>query len=220
MIYFVTRAPICGSILETVLFTDSTYRRTVVRLPWRIDYPIGGDMRACPDLSQVVKLGADRFVLRRMRPDDRCPYADFIARMQTGDLRRRFCDPSGPLPGSDFDQHALTDATGGAGFVAVRETSGSADEIVGEARLYRYPGTSAAELAIMVRSDMQRRGLGRALIRTTIDYCAAHALDMIARILPDNAAMIRLAERSGMQVEHAPNGALAIAHLRGSARGA
>ena len=174
---------------------------------------IEGDMRAYPNRCQVVELGADRFVLRPIRPDDRRQHADFIARIDIEHLRRRFCDPSGPSPEADFERHVRSDAIGDAGFVAERETSGGTGEIVGEVRLYRYPGAAATELAIMVRSDMQRRGLGRALMRTTVEYCAAHGLEMIARILPDNEAMIRLAERSGMQVEHGPGGTLAIAHL-------
>jgi acetyltransferase len=163
--------------------------------------------------AQRVELGGDRFVLRPIRPEDRRAYADFIARLGAEDLRRRFFDPSGLSPESEFERYVLTDHAGGAGFVAVCEASGSAEEIVGESRVYRYPGSSAAELAIIVRSDMQHRGLGHALMQKAIDYCTARGLEMIARILPDNDAMIRLAERSGMHVEHGPGGNLAIAHL-------
>ena len=73
------------------------------------------------------------------------------------------------------------------------------------------------ELAIIVRSDMQRRGLGRALRRRAIDYCAAQGLEMIAQILPENDAMIGLASRSGMQLEHVPGSDLVIAHMHAAA---
>src|SRR5689334_9743267 len=100
------------------------------------------------DIAQVVELGGDRFMLRPMRPEDRRAYADFIARVEARDLRRRFFDPGGASPETDFERHGPTGHGDGIRFVAVREASGSADELVGEARVYRYPGTSAAELAI------------------------------------------------------------------------
>ena len=171
-------------------------------------------MRAHSDeVAQALELGAERVVLRPVRAEDRAAYANFLSRIDPSDLRRRFFDPHGLSPESDFEHHARTDRDGGAGFVAVRKVEGRADEIVGEARVHKYPGVRAAELAIIVRSDMQRRGLGHALMQKAIEYCAAQRLEMIARILPDNDAMIRLANRSGMQVEHTPEGNLAVALL-------
>jgi acetyltransferase len=161
------------------------------------------------DLEQVVELGAERFVLRPIVPDDERAHADFIGRMDPSDLRRRFFDANGA---SHPGERARIDHDREVVFVAVREPQRSG-EIVGEARAHVYPGASTAELAIMVRSDMRRRGLGRALLRKTIEYCAAHRLEMIAQILPENEAMIRLAKRSGMQVELSPAGDVAIAHM-------
>ncbi|HEX2825801.1 MAG TPA: GNAT family protein [Burkholderiales bacterium] len=171
-------------------------------------------MRAQLDeVAQVLELGTEQVVLRPVRAEDRAAYVDFISRIDPADLRRRFFDAHGLSPQSDFEHHVRKDRDGGTGFVAVRQLRGSPDEIVGEARVHRYPGVRAAELAIIVRSDMQRRGLGRALMQKAIEYCAAHGMEVIARMLPDNDAMIGLAKRSGMQVEHAPDGHLAIAHL-------
>jgi acetyltransferase len=191
-----------------------TYQLTRVRVRSPVGKPTsGGYARAFKEVAQVLELGPERVVLRPARVEDRGPYADFISRIDPIDLRRRFFDPHGLSPQSDFEHHVRKDCHGGAGFVAVRKVQGSADEIVGEARIHRYPGVRAGELAIIVRSDMQRRGLGQALMQKAIEYCAAHRLEMIARVLPDNDAMIRLANRSGMQIEHAPEGHLAIAHL-------
>jgi acetyltransferase len=82
-----------------------------------------------------------------------------------------------PVARVDFEHLSRTDQDRDIAFVAVRQARTGTEEILGEVGLHRYPGTPTAELAIMVRSDMQRRGLGRALMRKAGDYCAAHGLD-------------------------------------------
>jgi acetyltransferase len=171
-------------------------------------------MPAYSSERESLELGGDRFVLRPIRPEDRDAYADFIARFDASDLRRRFFHPSGLFPEIDLERYVAVDHDQEVAFVAVARSRSGKEEIVGEARVQRYPGTSTAELAIMVRTDMQRRGLGSALMRKAIEYCAAHGLEMIAQILPENAAMIALAKRSGMQVEQVPGSDLAVAHIR------
>ena len=56
------------------------------------------------------------------------------------------------------------------------------------------------QVSMLVRSDMQRRGLGRALL--LIDARATGLHELIGQMLPDNQAMIALARRCGMEVEH------------------
>jgi acetyltransferase len=99
-------------------------------------------------------------------------------------------------------------------FVAVQRDGRAAGEIAGEVRAFVHPGGVTAEFAILVRSDVKRRGLGRALLAKMIDYCRASGLtELIGQILPQNAAMIALARRCGMQVETVPGASVAIAHI-------
>jgi hypothetical protein len=46
-----------------------------------------------------------------------------------------------------------------------------------------------------------------------LEYCRAAGLSLIARIRLVNTAMIRLAQRCGMDVERRPENDLAIAHI-------
>ena len=165
------------------------------------------------DLEQVVEIGTDRFLLRPVRPEDHRAYADFFARIDAEDLRRRFFHPNGLSPEILFERYAQANSDTEAAFVALRQPREEPEDIVGEVRIFRYAGTSTAELAIIVRSDMQRRGLGRALMQKAVDYCASRGLEMIAQMRPENEAMIGLAKRSGMQVDHQPGSNLAVAHL-------
>jgi acetyltransferase len=169
---------------------------------------------ACPEaVEQVVLLGADRFVLRSLRPEDRDAYADFIARMDESDLRRRFVRAGSAAPESDLTRYTRLDPSREAAFVSVRQSGTASGEIVGEVRAYRYPEAPTAEVAVIVRSDMKGRGLGSALMAKMIEYCRAAGLELIAQIRPDNTAMIRLARHCGMEVEHAPGSSLAIAYI-------
>jgi acetyltransferase len=170
--------------------------------------------RACPQaVEQVVPLGADRFVLRSLQPEDHGAYAEFIARMDESDLRRRFVRAGTATPESDLTRYTRLDPSREAAFVAVRQSGTASGEIVGEVRAYRYPEAPTAEVAVIVRSDMKGRGLGSALMAKMIQYCRAAGLELIAQIRPDNTAMIRLAQRCGMEVEHAPGSSLAIAYI-------
>jgi acetyltransferase len=170
-------------------------------------------MRNHRDDEEILMLGVDRLVLRPIRSEDRHAYASFIDRIESADLRRRFFHRDGLSPEIDFERCVSIDDENEVAFVAVRESQQGHEEIVGEARLYRYPEAAAAELAIIVQSDMHRRGLGRALMRKAIEYCTTHGLEMIAQILSSNDAMIGLAKSVGMEVEYTPGSDLAVAHM-------
>ena len=63
---------------------------------------------------------------------------------------------------------------------------------------------------------MKGRGLVRVLMDKMIEYCGASELEVIAQIRPQNTAMMRIAERCGMEVEHRSGSDLAIAHTGGN----
>jgi len=171
-------------------------------------------MRSYPrELEEMRELGSERFLSRAIRPEDGPAYAEFISRIAEPDLRLRFIGDKDVSPHRGLVRDTRTDYALEMVFVAVRQSAPGAGEIVGEVRAYRYPESPTAEAAIIVRSDMKRRGLGRALLEKMIRYCRANGLELIGRILPENTAMRRLAERSGMEVEHWPGSDLAIAHI-------
>jgi acetyltransferase len=175
----------------------------------RVRYPEDDD-------CEVVDLGADRFILRAIRPEDRRAYFDFIARMDETDLRQRFAYVGEAASKSDFAGYTHPDHHRERSLVAVGQSGPSKGDIVGEVRAYQYAEGSTVEVAVIVRSDMQGCGLGSALMARMIEYCRADGLEVIAQIRPENTAMIRLAKRFGMDVEHAPGSDLAIAHLGGT----
>lgn len=163
-------------------------------------------------LEEVVQLKGLAALLRPIRPEDAAAYADFISRSDAQDLRMRFFTLVRRLPARELARYTQIDYDREMAFVAV--PAGGPPEILGEIRIYAYAGGDAVEFALLVRSDMQRRGLGRALLQKAIDYSRARgSAVLIGQINPDNEPMLALARACGMEVELPPGGSLAVAHL-------
>ena len=62
------------------------------------------------------------------------------------------------------------------------------------------PDNQQAEFAMVVRSDQQRQGIGRALLAKMIDYCRGRGTrEMVGQIMADNVAMRGLARKLGFR---------------------
>jgi acetyltransferase len=78
---------------------------------------------------------------------------------------------------------------------------GTENEIVAVGRLTRTPGTSEAEVAVLVADPFQHCGLGSELLRRLIQVGRDEKLEKItATMLPENMAMRALVARSGFEV--------------------
>jgi acetyltransferase len=77
-----------------------------------------------------------------------------------------------------------------------------APETLGVARAMADPDNTSAEFAVLVRSDLKGKGLGRALLEKLIRYCASRGTrELIGDVLAGNAAMLRLSARLGFVAE-------------------
>lgn len=164
------------------------------------------------ELEQKVQIKGLEVLLRPIRPEDAAAYADFVARTGAEDLRMRFFTLVRRMPARDLARYTQIDYDREMAFVAVEADGGHG--IFGEIRIYAFRGTDAAEFALLVRSDVQRRGLGRALLRKAIGYSRARgSAALLGQIQAENAPMIALARDCGLQVELSPDGKVAVAHL-------
>src|SRR5690606_9894350 len=164
------------------------------------------------ELEQTADLNGLQVLLRPIRPEDAPAYAELVERSGAEDLRMRFFTLVRRLPPRELARYTRIDYDRDMAFVAVSPQANG--EILGEIRLYTYPDGDTAEFAILVRTDMQRRGLGRALLAKAMDYLRARGTaTLIGQIRDDNEPMLALARRCGMEIELPPGGTLAIAHL-------
>ncbi|HVY85482.1 MAG TPA: bifunctional acetate--CoA ligase family protein/GNAT family N-acetyltransferase [Caulobacterales bacterium] len=132
--------------------------------------------------------------VRPIRPDDAAALTIMAQRTKPEDLRLRFHGVTRELAPGAAARLTQIDYDREMAFIAI-EPDGSA---VGVARLVFDPDFSAAEFAIIVRSDLQGHGLGRALLSDLISYAARRgALVLWGDVLAENATMLAMAREMG-----------------------
>ena len=79
-------------------------------------------------------------------------------------------------------------------FIATLRRDNRRPETIGEARVSVDPDGTRAELAIVVRSDFQGRGLGRVLAEKIVRYCRKHGIGVLYGLVnASNSRMLGLA---------------------------
>jgi GNAT superfamily N-acetyltransferase len=141
-------------------------------------------------MTHVALVGGRVAVVRRANRTD----IDGVRRMHfacsSDTLRDRYLGSPPILSGAEWPE--LLDPPGGCALVAC---AGRGDgEVLGLAQVFgRRP---VAEIAVIVRDDHQRRGLGTILARRAIDAAMALAYDdMVAYGVAGNAGISRLVRR-------------------------
>jgi acetyltransferase len=82
-----------------------------------------------------------------------------------------------------------------------RKTGSDSREIQGVARLAKQPGTREAEFAVLVADRVQRRGLGREMLRRLLDIARDEKLQAVyGQILAENAGMVQVSRRLGFAI--------------------
>lgn len=122
----------------------------------------------------------------------------FVRRLQRQDIRNRFGHPvdltDGPTLRRFFD---IKHVPGDIAWVTDDEgaISGIAHRMLLSAR--------EAEIGLIVRSDLKRRGIGELLLQDLLERSARDGLKMLdAFVLRENRAMLGLAAKVGRKVSH------------------
>ncbi|XWN32586.1 MAG: bifunctional acetate--CoA ligase family protein/GNAT family N-acetyltransferase [Devosia sp.] len=141
-------------------------------------------------LATSAEISGGTIDIRPIKPQDEVLYPAFLARITAADVRRRFFGAF-----SNFDHDQITrftqiDYARAMAFVALDPADGA---LLGVSRLHADPDGQRAEFAILVRSDRQGAGIGRALLTTLVDYARGEGLSVLeGPVLADNTAMLRL----------------------------
>ena len=87
--------------------------------------------------------------------------------------------------------------------VVERKNDAGDREIVAVGRLTKLPGTSYAEVAVLVSDRFQNLGIGAELLRRLIQVGGDEKLErIVADIMPENRAMQRIAKNVGFHLRH------------------
>jgi len=146
------------------------------------------------DLARPLQVGGETLELRPIRPQDAPRLCELVARTDAEDVRLRFRTGLRRLPDVWAARLSQIDYDREMALVAL---DGSSD-IVGVARLAGDPEGETAEFALIVRSDHQQRGLGRALMQALIGYARDRGYsELWGSIARDNHRMLELAGHLG-----------------------
>jgi RimJ/RimL family protein N-acetyltransferase len=152
------------------------------------------------DFSAAETLRDGRvFQIRALRPDDRSGLLAAVGRISERSLYRRFFGFKRDFTEREIDFFTNVDFVSHVALVALLEEAGQ-PMIVGGARYIIVP-SGEAEIAFAVDDAHQGKGIGTALMRHLIVLAGEAGLkELIADVLPDNAAMLKVFETSGLEI--------------------
>jgi acetyltransferase len=154
------------------------------------------------ELVEVLEWHGETIMLRPIRPEDEAQHRRFLESLDPEDVRMRVFTPRRWLPRSELARLTQIDYAREMAFIAERRGAGGEPETLGTVRAISDPDNVEAEFAIVVRSDLKGRGLGRLLMRKLERYALAQGLQRITgQVLRENAAMLELARHCGFVVD-------------------
>jgi RimJ/RimL family protein N-acetyltransferase len=137
--------------------------------------------------------------IRSLRPDDRDDLIDSVGRISAQSLYRRFFGVKRHFTEQEIGFFTNVDFVNHVALVAVTEENGRCI-IVGGGR-YVVLGPEKAEIAFAVVDQYQGQGIGAALMRHLVAIGREAGLkELTAEVLPDNIAMLKVFERSGLHL--------------------
>ena len=157
-------------------------------------------MSGASEYSAVEPLRDGRRVeIRALKPDDREGLVAAVGRTSDQSLYRRFFGAKRDFSEREIAFFLNVDFVNHVALVAVLEEDGRPVIIAGGRYVVVQPGK--AEVAFAVVDRYQGRGIGAALLRHLAAIARAAGLEeLIAEVLPDNIAMLKVFEKSGLRV--------------------
>ena len=140
--------------------------------------------------------------MRPVRPEDEGLYREFFRNVTESDLRLRFFAPVKEFSHIFIARLTQIDYARTMAFLALDEGSG---QMLGAVQLHADVNHETGEYAILLRSDLQGRGLGWLLMQTMIEYASADGLRLIeGQVLSENTTMLRMCGELGFKVDPDP----------------
>lgn len=145
-----------------------------------------------------------RIVLRAIRPDDEELMLQLYNAFSPETKRRRWFHTKTWMPREELRSYLDNDYVRDVAVLAVwRDYHGEVP--LGVGRYTRHDGE--AEIAVVVRDDWQRRGVGTTLLRHLIDVAEKHGIRALtAEVTIGNEAMLHLLDKLGFMVENEERG--------------
>ena len=162
-------------------------------------------MPAPENYSATERLRDGREVeIRALRPDDKDDMLAAVGRTGTQSLQRRFFVVKRGFSDKEIAFFVNIDFANHVALVALAEEEGRRVIIGGGRYIVTEPGK--AEIAFVVIDDYQGQGIGTLLMRHLAVIARKAGLkELIAEVLPENAAMRKVFGKFGFQARRGPD---------------
>jgi RimJ/RimL family protein N-acetyltransferase len=140
----------------------------------------------------------ERIEIRALKPQDRDDLVAAVSRTSSESLYRRFFAVRRHFSETEESFYLNVDFISHVALVALAEENGRQSIVGGGRYVVSEPGQ--AEVAFTVVDNYQGKGLGAALLRHLAMIARRAGLrELVAYVLPDNRAMLRVFEKSGLK---------------------
>lgn len=138
-----------------------------------------------------------RAEIRALKPTDRAALLTAVGHMSEEARYRRFFAPKRTFTEKELDFYLNVDFVQHVALVAV--VDGAGGPVIAGGGRYIVSEPARAEVAFSVDDAHQGQGIGSALMRHLVAIARAAGLkELVAEVLPDNAAMLKVFERCGL----------------------
>ena len=146
------------------------------------------------ELEQQYTSGTSReYLIRPIRGEDEPLLNAFYHRLSAESLRLRFFSARRQFDHKELARLTQIDYDREMAFVAL-----NGDAMYGVVRVWIDPDDVAAEFSVIIDDNCRGEGLGRRLMAGIIEYLTTRGvLQIYGTVLPENAGMLKLAERLG-----------------------
>ncbi len=156
------------------------------------------------ELEEIVFLSSGRkILLRPIRPEDEPAHQAFVGHLAPEDIYFRFFTAAYTFDHVRLARFTQIDYDREMAFIATALNEQGVAETLGVIRAISDVDNVTAEFAIVVRSDLKGQGLGKLLMDKIIRYSRTHGTQrLVAEVLPQNTAMLELANQAGFRAEY------------------
>ena len=160
-------------------------------------------IRPWPSAWVKEELLGDRvWRLQPIKPTDVELFPAFLAKVSQEDIRLRFLAPRKHFPHQMLVRLTQLDYDREMAFVALDMANG---DLGGIARISCDPDHETAEFGLLVRTDLQGHGIGRALMERLLDYARTDGIGRIeGYVLDENTKMLDMCRRLGFTLQRQP----------------
>ena len=156
--------------------------------------------------------------IRPIRPEDEPEFVRFHSTLSDETVYRRYfflINLESRVRHERLTRMCFIDYDRQMALIAERSDAAGGSEIVGVARLIKFPGTNQAEIAVLVSDAFQKRGIGSALVKRLVEFARNEKLELLtASYLAENQAIEKLFKSQGFMFNDGTDPGVRVAQLR------